>query len=352
MQVEYSVRKRVGIIGVGMVGQQQLDWLVKEHEYQRGVDLFCFDINECLGYSDDVNQADIIFVCVPTPSFLLQGCDLSAVRLAIEFLAPGKTVVLRSTVPPGTTEMLQREFQELFFIFAPESLTERQAELDFERPFRVVLAPTEKSIPKVGAVLRLMPRAYFTWPSEDTDTKHWITPTEAELAKYFCNIFGYIKTCMTEIFADSCFGTQLFLNALCIDTVVRSGEILDVVGTDPRITKSWLTLGKDGYHGVGGVCLPKDVRAFCGFLRTQLSYLRRMRKMRTYYNQNQNLGIFIKRIKIILNILESFQKYNDLLLEEQGLSGWQVEMHFSESNIENIVPIRTRELYLQEDFHK
>src|SRR3989338_1575974 len=101
---------RVGIIGIGMVGTPLKRWF-EESGYKRGEDLFLYDIDPKKAYFDNINMAQIIFIAVPTPRRNDGSCDLSAVFDALNMIAEElpKVVVIKSTVPPSTTETIQKE---------------------------------------------------------------------------------------------------------------------------------------------------------------------------------------------------------------------------------------------------
>ena len=150
----------IGIVGVGMVGGQLMRYFLDEKKYQRGKEVFLFDKDPAKAYTDDVNAASIIFVCVPTPRRGDTGaCDLSILESAIHMLKEPKVVVLKSTVPPGTTEYLQRVYPQHSFLFNPEFLTESQAWFDMMRPDRQIVGFTATSIDAAHIVLSLLPKA-------------------------------------------------------------------------------------------------------------------------------------------------------------------------------------------------
>ena len=164
---------RVGVIGIGMVGEPIKRWFEECLGYRRNKELFCYDTNSKKGFNDDINKADIIFVTVPTPPNPDGSCNLSAVESAVGTIGDGKIIVIKSTVSPGTVEDLQRKYPRKRFIFNPEFLTESQAWLDFIKPDRQIVAHTLKSRGDTKEVLALLPKASFERPwSSDYTKKH------------------------------------------------------------------------------------------------------------------------------------------------------------------------------------
>src|SRR3989338_6607735 len=103
MAEEYK-KPKVGFIGCGFVGGTWVKYLEKERGYIRGQDMFCYDPPK--GLEDNVNLANIVVICVPTPD--QDGrCDLSILEQSVEHIVDDKWVVIRSTIPPGTTARLQ-----------------------------------------------------------------------------------------------------------------------------------------------------------------------------------------------------------------------------------------------------
>src|SRR3989344_3984840 len=123
MSIRIQNRIKVGIIGLGMVGEPIKRWFEEYHKYRRGKELFCYDTDPKKGYSDDVNKADIIFVAVPTPTSPGGSCNVSIVQNAVAAVNDGKIVVIKSTIPPGTVEDLQKRYPRKRFVFNPEFLT-------------------------------------------------------------------------------------------------------------------------------------------------------------------------------------------------------------------------------------
>ena len=181
---------KVGIIGLGMVGTPLKRYFEERRGYVRGTTLFAFDIDSAKGYSDDINRADVIFISVPTPRGEDGAAKTDALEHAFTRIAGGKIIVIKSTVPPGTTEYFQKKYPQHKVLFNPEFLTERQAWEDFTKPDRQIVGFTEASIDAAHAVLSLLPKAPFMSPW-GIDTYHpvKITATEAEIIKYGGNVY-------------------------------------------------------------------------------------------------------------------------------------------------------------------
>lgn len=228
---------KIGIMGVGMVGGAIARWFEKS-----GHHAFVYDKYKNLGSVEDINQADVVFLCVPTPYEETRGgFDLSYVRDALSQLSSGKVVVIKSTVLPGTTEKLQAEYPQHKFLFSPEFLTQASADNDMSYPDRQIVGYTRESYDVSGSILRLLPLAPF---------ERLMPATEAEMVKYFGNTWFAAKV----VFANQMYD-------LCEKLGVDYDVVRDSASADKRIGPSHLHVWHKGYRGYGGVCIPKDTRA-------------------------------------------------------------------------------------------
>lgn len=282
----------IGIIGVGMVGGPIKRYFEEFHGYERGTNLFLYDLDPAKGFSDDVTKADIIFVSVPTPRSSDGGAELSAVRNAFERITTPKVVVLKSTVPPGTTELLQKQYPEHKLLFNPEFLTEKRAWEDFIRPDRQIVGFTEQSLDAAHIVLSLLPKAPFMSPwGLGTYRPVKITATEAEIIKYGGNVHFARKV--------------NFANVLAITSEKFGADYENVrlgLGADFRIGDSHLDVTHGGYRGFGGFCLPKDLDGLIVHL--------------TQHGLND-----------CADLLKKDREFNEKLLNKQGLTLEEVSVH-------------------------
>lgn len=233
-----GARPKIAVMGVGWVGGA-----LARYFDDAGFAPLRYDPPKGMGTVEDLAAADIVFVCLPTPfDERAGGFDLSYVRKGVAAIPGGKVVVIKSTVLPGTTEALQKEFPQHRFMFNPEFLRQSTADADMRAPDRQIVGVTDASEGDAADVLRVLPAAPFT---------KTVRATEAETLKYFGNCFLAMKV----VFANQVFD-------LCERLGVAYDVVKDCAAADPRIGTSHLQVVHDGYRGYGGSCFPKDMRAF------------------------------------------------------------------------------------------
>ena len=192
--------------------------------------------------TEAANSAEVVFLCVPTPQGVDGSADLSFVQAAARSLAdllqPGAVVVNKSTVPVGSTKIVEQELQrpDVFVVSNPEFLREGTAIYDFLHPDRIVVGADDREIGERVCALY----AGIEAPMLITD------PASAETIKYAANAFLATKISYINAVAAICEGV--------------GADIHDVVlglGFDKRIGNAFLKPGP----GWGGSCLPKDTSA-------------------------------------------------------------------------------------------
>jgi UDPglucose 6-dehydrogenase len=199
------------------------------------------------GSEEAVGGADVVFVCVGRPPAGRGDRSLTAVEDAVREVArharDGVVVVVKSTVPPGTTErvegVIRRERPDLAFAAAssPEFLREGRAVADTLAPDRLVVGADGD---RARAILRELyaPLLERGVPLIETD------PRSAELAKLASNAFLATKVSFANALARIADGAGADVR-----------EVTAIMGADPRIGPAFLGPGL----GYGGYCLPKDV---------------------------------------------------------------------------------------------
>ena len=124
----------VGVIGLGVVGDA-----VRQYFQDLGNPVRTFDPPKRLGSPSEINEAELIFICVPTPYQPFTGFDDSALEEAVSLLEGSKVIVIKSTVLPGTTEAYQFRYSQHCFLSIPEFLRQASARDDFLRPDRQII---------------------------------------------------------------------------------------------------------------------------------------------------------------------------------------------------------------------
>ncbi len=291
-------RTKIGIVGVGMVGREMARYFNEIKGFARGAELFLYDIDPKKGYSDDVNKADIIFVCVPTPRSTDGSCDIAAVESTVAAIKEPRIMVIKSTVTPGTTEKLQKQYPQHKILFSPEFLTVSQAWNDMIRPDRQIVGFTTNSIDAAHFVLSLLPKAPYMSPWGAGYHRHVLSATEAELIKIHGNAFFSMKVVFANKVADSCEALKRKLMAAGVENPQVDYENIRVaLGADYRIGSSHLDVFHGGYRGFGGYCLPKDLDSLISFLND---------------------------VNISALVFEAAREENRKLIERQGLTVPQV----------------------------
>src|SRR5687768_13382319 len=263
-----GTREPIGVIGTGYVG------LVTAAGFAAlGPDVYCVDIDEekirgleagripiwepglealverhrdrlhfSTDLADALEHARLLFVAVGTPPTYSGDADLSAVHAVVDAMPASDrhALVMKSTVPVGTGETIQRAFAEqgkgFRYVSCPEFLKEGSAIKDFLEPDRVVIgdegdwagdAVAELYAPLDAVVVR-------------TDIR------SAEMVKLASNAFLATKISFINEIAN-----------VCEETGADVVEVARGMGLDDRIGPKFLQAG----IGFGGSCFPKDVAA-------------------------------------------------------------------------------------------
>jgi UDPglucose 6-dehydrogenase len=225
-----------------------------------GENVFPCNIKEFVVACEKVKEfSNVYFVCLPTPMYEDGSADLSIVEGVLSQLAevPGERIaVVKSTVPPGSTEGWNKRFNEqgLRVVFNPEFLTERTALDDMRNQNRIVLGGPR---PWINTVKLLFRNAFPDVPIIKTSS------TTAEMVKYLTNNFLTVKVSFANEMSQIC--EALDKKGLNIDY----DKVVEYASYDTRIGKShWNVPGPDGDRGYGGHCFPKDINAMIDVAKT------------------------------------------------------------------------------------
>ncbi len=264
-------RLKICIVGSGIVGQATGKGFAS-----KGFDVTFLDIDKSkvqklrqAGYkayrveqvSNGLFNFDVSIITVPTPTEEAK-INLKYIKQASEYL--GKQlytqrkyhlVVVKSTVPPGTTENLvlktlkkfshKKAGQDFGICMNPEFLREKSAFDDFMNPKVIVIGEYDER--SGNSLLDLY--KYFDCP------KYIVSVKEAEMEKYVHNLFNAVKiTFFNEI------------RFICSTLGIDADSIFPIVAQSSE--GMW-----NPYYGIknngpfNGMCLPKDVQAFLSWAR-------------------------------------------------------------------------------------
>ena len=232
----------IGIVGQGFVGTAVYEGLKHYHKIET------YDIaktSTCESLADLSEKSDVIFVCLPTPMKKDGRCHIDIVEntlLGLDVIDECKTIVVKSTIPPGTTAKWNSLFTNIQIVFNPEFLTEANSIEDFKNQNRIIIGGPRPATTKVK---RVFAKAFPKVPIIKTGS------TTAEMVKYFLNSFLATKVSFANEMYQIC-------NGLGIDY----DKVIEYAIYDERLGRSHLNVpGPDGDFGYGGHCFPKDVNA-------------------------------------------------------------------------------------------
>lgn len=259
----------IGIVGLGVLGGAALDYYKKN-----GYEVVTYDIAKpCTGKAS-FKEVDIIFICIPTP-YKKGKCDLSALWATLKWIPDGRVVVIRSTIPPGTTDKFAKKYDGIVY-FNPEFLDASKSIYDFEYPERQIIGLIDLEASNVGDDIIIedhLPKSNRTF---------FMSAKEAECVKYMGNTFFAVKNVFANIWYD-----------YCKKMGVNYDRVREAVGAEPRIGYVHLQVPHKGGRGAGGACLPKELAAAVDFMRG-------------------------KGLHDQADLLEKAQKINNRLLKESG----------------------------------
>ena len=205
---------------------------------------------------DAIHQSSVIFIAVGTPSSSNGATDLSHIYSVIREISLSidsyKTIVIKSTVPPGTSQniidILSKNVEATLFnvVMNPEFLREGSAIWDMLHPNKTVLGIAVHD----NYSEKIMKEIY-----KGLDAPFIVTSLAgAEMIKYASNSFLAMKISFINEIARICESFQIDVT-----------DVANGIGKDPRIGNLFLKAGL----GYGGSCFPKDVRSLTYTAKTK-----------------------------------------------------------------------------------
>lgn len=263
---------KIGVIGLGTVGSA-----IHESFTTLGHVTSFFDTKDDTTSIKDVIDTDVIFICVPTKQNDTDGsCDTSIVESTVDHLSNfdyNGLVIIKSTTVPGTADKLIQSYKNLRMVYSPEFLRASTALSDFLYNQDIIV---------VG-----------TYAQEDYDLVkklhgkicsniQKVSPTEAEIIKYFNNVHHAVNIVFANMMYD-----------VCKKVNCNYENVYDVIGQRDCINTSYLNCNEN-LREYGGECLPKDISAWNNLIK--------------------NLGLKYK-------FIDSVMKDNRMIANE-GFSNW------------------------------
>ena len=241
--------QEIGIIGQGFVGSAVREGM------QNYFKVFAFDkdpnkFSSATSIFNVVENTELTFLCVPTPMRKSGQCDLNILNAALDEISKSATalnkknyiVVIKSTIPPGTTDYLSAIYNNLEIVFNPEFLTEANAVDDYKNQNRIVIGGDRPGTTKVKQVFS---KAFPKVPIIKTSA------TIAEMIKYVTNTFLALKVS---------YANEMF--QICQGLGIDYDKVIEYARYDERLGNShWSVPGPDGDFGFEGHCFPKDIAA-------------------------------------------------------------------------------------------
>lgn len=227
---------KISVIGLGKLGLP-ISEVLKEGGYTvQGIDK---RHPKSMKFTD---LGALTFVIVPTPSDENGRFSSQYVEEVLDNIKQPQIVSIVSTLYPGETERLQVKYSHLTLIYNPTFVALGTVRKNFINPDFILIGSKNKyNVELLKDVL-----------TKVTNCRKFcvLSPLEAEIAKLTVNCY---------ITAKITFANQI--GNLCYQLSIKPDKILETVGTDHRIGKSYFKAGL----GYGGPCFPRDNQALSWF---------------------------------------------------------------------------------------
>jgi nucleotide sugar dehydrogenase len=245
MQLMANKKPLIGFVGQGYVGGSYANNFEK-----RGFEIVRYSLEkQYRANRDKICHCDVVFVCVPTPT-TQQGFDISIVAKGLSLVGKEKIAVIKSTIIPGTSRKLQKEFSRVTLLYSPEFLSADRAQEYVDHPFSNIIGiaqDDERHRAAAKLLGSILPPASFLLICSSE---------EAELIKYGHNVSGYMQILTFNLLYDVAQKLNCDWNAM-----------QPAIFADPMISNHYSSPVHKGGRGAGGACFVKDIAAFAHFYR-------------------------------------------------------------------------------------
>ena len=243
-----------GFIGQGFIGKAYADDFER-----RGLSVVRYGLEpQYVGNKEKIKECGVVFVAVPAPTLPAGNkrddgqpaikFDDHIIREVVGLTKPGAVVVIKSTIPPGTTELMQEQYPDRVVLHSPEFLLETTAAKDASSPERNIIGiPVDDEAHRMAAaqVIEILPKAPYELIT---------SARNAEFVKYGSNAYLFVKIVFSNIFFE------------LAEKYGGDWEVIrEAIGKDPRIGPSHMDLhlkedpaGTYRRRGAGRSCFIKD----------------------------------------------------------------------------------------------
>lgn len=235
------MKQNIGIIGLGFVGG------AIKHSFEKHFNILSFDLDIMKSNINSIKllskRCKFIFISLPTPMNSDGSCNITSIDNTLNEInihSDKNILIIKSSIPPGTTKIFSETYKNIDIVFSPEFLTERNANQDFESQDKIILG----GYPEVTTQVKNIFREVFTLASF-----YEVDFNTAEMIKFTINCFLAAKV---SIFNE--------LYQICKKLDIDYDKMLSLSLLDERIGKSHTSVpGWDNHLGFGGSCFPANI---------------------------------------------------------------------------------------------
>jgi len=235
---------KIGSIGRGMVGEAIYQGLL-----DLGNNMSYFDPKFKNNKMEDILDTDVVFVAVPTIPNEKNECDLTILIKVLDDLTRLNykgIICIKSTITPGTTQLMIDKYKNDNICFCPEFLRERCAYEDFMKNNKICIVGTVKQ-----EVFDIIKQIHLPICQEFKMVK----PIESELTKYMQNVYNTYRILFANGFYEVC-----KLNG------VEYNSVLDSLLVRKELDEKYMRCSEN-LRGPSGPCLVKDSLAFNEYVK-------------------------------------------------------------------------------------